>query len=161
MRKTFLRIGQTAAVAHGGEITILLAEDDEDDRVLTRAALHEAKHNAVLHTVGDGAELLEYLRRCGDEDSPRPNLILLDLNMPRMDGHEALAKIKQDPDLRSIPVVVLTTSTAQEDIASSYDLGANSYISKPTGFLSFVDTMRGFARYWTETVELPPVAFSG
>jgi CheY-like chemotaxis protein len=153
------------AVAHGGQITILLADDDEDDRVLTRAALNEAKHDAVLRTVEDGADLLDYLhhrgRHTGDEEAPRPHLILLDLNMPRMNGHEALAKIKQDPELRSIPVVVLTTSTAQEDIASSYDLGANSYMSKPTGFLSFVDAMRSFARYWTETVELPPVAFSG
>jgi CheY-like chemotaxis protein len=147
---------------HGGAITILLAEDDEDDRVLTRAALNEAKHNAVLHTVDDGAELLDYLRRQGDHaDAGRPHLILLDLNMPRMNGHEALAEIKRDPELRSIPVVVLTTSKDAEDISSSYQLGANSYISKPTGFLSFVDTMRSFARYWTDTVELPPVGVAG
>jgi CheY-like chemotaxis protein len=136
-------------------ITIVLADDDEDDRILTQAALREAKHDAVLRTVEDGVELLEYLHR-----HPRPHLILLDLNMPRMDGHEALAKIKQDPDLRSIPVIILTTSTDAEDISSSYDLGANSYISKPTGFLKFVDHMRGFSRYWTDAVTLPTAASS-
>jgi CheY-like chemotaxis protein len=152
-------------VPHGGAITILLADDDEDDRILTRAALLEAKHNAELRTVEDGAELMDYLHRRGrhtdEQDAPVPNLILLDLNMPRMNGHEVLAKIKQDPKLRSIPVVVLTTSTAEEDISASYELGANSYISKPTGFLSFVDAMRNFSRYWTETVELPPAAAAG
>ena len=138
-------------------ITILLADDDADDRELTRLALKEAKHDAELVSVRDGAELLDFLR--GREE--RPHLILLDLNMPRMNGHEALAKIKRDPELRSIPVVILTTSTRDEDISTSYDLGANSFMSKPLGFMSFVDAMRGFSRYWTEIVTLPPVATSG
>jgi CheY-like chemotaxis protein len=137
-------------------ITILLADDDADDRELTRLALREAKRDARLLTVGDGAELLDFLQQ-GDE---RPHLILLDLNMPRMNGHEALAKIKRDPKLRSIPVVILTTSTREEDISTSYELGANSFMSKPMGFMSFVDAMRGFSRYWTEIVTLPPVAAS-
>jgi CheY-like chemotaxis protein len=144
-------------------ITILLADDDEDDRELTRLALREAKHNARLLTVGDGAELMDFLHQRGehaDAGAERPNLILLDINMPRMNGHEALAKIKTDPKLRSIPVVILTTSTRDEDITKSYKLGANSYMSKPMGFMSFVDAMRGFSRYWSEAVTLPPVPAS-
>jgi two-component system response regulator len=137
---------------------IILAEDDEDDQVLIRTALQEAQHNARLRIVGDGTELLADLAQgwhAETGETLRPHLILLDLNMPRMNGHEALVKIKGDPGLRSIPVVILTTSTAEEDIAASYDAGANSYISKPVGYLKFVDVLRGFGRYWTDVVTLP------
>ena len=140
-------------------ITILLADDDEDDRLMTRDALRDARLHNDLRMVIDGVELLSYLRREGpyaDPDaSPRPGMILLDLNMPRMDGREALAAIKQDPALRSIPVVVLTTSKAEEDVLRSYDLGVNSFITKPVTFLGLVEVMKVFSRYWLEIVDLP------
>ena len=137
-------------------ITILLADDDEDDRMMTRDALRDARLKNRLETVIDGVELLSYLRREGEyADAPRPGLILLDLNMPRMDGREALAAIKQDPELRSIPVVVLTTSKAEEDVLRSYDLGVNSFITKPVTFLGLVEVMKIFSRYWLEIVDLP------
>ena len=137
---------------------IILAEDDEDDQLLTQTALQEAQAKTRVHIVGDGAELLAHLKEgwhAETGETLRPHLILLDLNMPRMNGHEALGRIKQDPEFRSIPVVILTTSTAQDDIAASYDAGANSYISKPIGYLNYVDAMRGFSRYWTDIVTLP------
>lgn len=143
----------------GGAITILLADDDEDDRLMTRDALRDARLNNELRTVQDGVELLDYLRRAGPyadpRESPRPGMILLDLNMPRMDGREALAAIKADPGLRSIPVVVLTTSKAEEDVIRSYDLGVNSFITKPVTFLGLVEVMKVFSRYWMEIVDLP------
>jgi two-component system response regulator len=141
-------------------ITILLADDDEDDRHITRSALEEARVLNDFRTVGDGVELLDYLRRRGQyadaELSPRPDLILLDLNMPRMNGREALAAIKEDPALRSIPVVALTTSTAEADIANVYALGASSYVTKPVTFPELVDIMGWISRYWIEIVESPP-----
>jgi two-component system response regulator len=141
-------------------ITILLADDDEDDRLMTRDALRDARLHNPLRTVIDGVELMEYLRREGEygdpKESPRPGMILLDLNMPRMDGREALGAIKGDPDLRSIPVVVLTTSKAEEDVVRSYDLGVNSFITKPVTFLGLVEVMKVFSRYWLEIVDLPP-----
>jgi CheY-like chemotaxis protein len=141
-------------------ITILLADDDEDDRLMTREALQDARLNNDLRAVIDGVDLLEYLRQTGPysgpQDAPRPGLILLDLNMPRMDGREALAEIKSDPDLRSIPVVVLTTSRADEDVVRSYDLGVNSFITKPVTFQGLVDAMKVVSRYWLEIVDLPP-----
>jgi CheY-like chemotaxis protein len=140
-------------------ITLLLAEDDPDDRMLIRDALREAKLANELHTVTDGEELLDYLHRRGRYGSelpaPRPGLVLLDLNMPRKDGREALQEIKSDPELRHIPVVVLTTSKAEEDILRSYDLGANSFITKPVTFQSLVEVMRTLEKYWFEIVELP------
>jgi CheY-like chemotaxis protein len=140
-------------------ITILLADDDEDDRLMTRDALRDARLHNDLKMVIDGVELLAYLRRQGvfadPDSSPRPGLILLDLNMPRMDGREALAAIKNDPGLRSIPVVVLTTSKAEEDVLRSYDLGVNSFITKPVTFLGLVEVMKVFTRYWLEIVDLP------
>lgn len=142
-----------------GPITLLLAEDDPDDRMLIRDALLEARLANDLHTVEDGEELLDYLHRRGAYarklDAPRPGLILLDLNMPRKDGREALQEIKSDPDLRHIPVVVLTTSKAEEDVFRSYDLGANSFITKPVTFQSLVEVMKTLERYWFEIVELP------
>ena len=142
-----------------GEITILLADDDEDDRLMTRDALRDARLHNDLRFVVDGVDLMEYLRREGrysdPATSPRPGLILLDLNMPRMDGREALREIKSDPELRSIPVVVLTTSKAEEDILRTYDLGVNSFITKPVTFLGLVEVMKVFSRYWLTIVDLP------
>jgi CheY-like chemotaxis protein len=141
-------------------ITILMADDDPDDRLLAAEALREGRVPNDLRFVENGEELLDYLRRRGrwanPSDSPRPGLVLLDLNMPRMDGREALAEIKADPQLRRIPVVVLTTSRAEADVTRSYDLGANSFIAKPVTFGGLVDAMRTLGRYWMETVELPP-----
>jgi two-component system response regulator len=140
-------------------ITILLADDDEDDRMMTREALLDARLTNDLRSVIDGVELLEYLRNEGKfadpDDAPRPGLILLDLNMPRKDGRESLAEIKADPELRSIPIVVLTTSKAEQDIVKTYDLGVNSFITKPVTFAGLVDAMAVFSRYWLEIVELP------
>jgi CheY-like chemotaxis protein len=114
----------------------------------------------VLHCVEDGEELMEYLRRQGryvdQKDAPLPGLILLDLNMPRKDGREALKEIKADPELRRIPIVVLTTSKAEEDILRTYDLGVNSYVTKPVTFKSLVELVKVLGRYWFEVVELPP-----
>ena len=141
-------------------ITILMADDDEDDRLLTWDALAESRLANDLRFVGDGEELLDYLRRRGayanPASAPRPGVILLDLNMPKVDGREALAALKADPALRRIPVVVLTTSRAEADIYRSYDLGVNSFVSKPVTFEALVEVMRGLGRYWFEIVELPP-----
>jgi len=141
-------------------ITILMADDDADDRQLTREALEDARLVNDMRFVEHGEELLEYLRRQGKysppADAPRPGLILLDLNMPRKDGREVLKEIKQDPDLRTIPVVVLTTSKSDEDIYRSYDLGVNSYIVKPVTFEALVDVLVTLEKYWFEIVELPP-----
>ncbi|HTY88838.1 MAG TPA: response regulator [Candidatus Acidoferrum sp.] len=141
-------------------ITILLADDDPDDRQLTRDAFAENRLVNMLHTVEDGEELMEYLRRQGryadQKNAPLPGLILLDLNMPRKDGREALKEIKADPELRRIPIVVLTTSKAEEDILRTYDLGVNSYVTKPVTFKSLVELIKVLGRYWFEVVELPP-----
>lgn len=140
-------------------ITILLADDDDEDIMLSREALEESRLANDLRVVKDGQELTDYLLRKGDysdpEDSPRPGLILLDLNMPRKDGREALQEIKDNPELRSIPIVVLTVSDADEDIYDSYDLGVNSYIQKPVTFDSLVDIMKTIGLYWFQIVELP------
>lgn len=141
-------------------ITLLMADDDPDDRLLTKQALAENRLANDIRFVEDGEELLDYLFRRGPysspDKSPRPGLILLDLNMPRKDGREALAEIKADPSLRNIPVVVLTTSKAEEDICRSYDLGVNSYITKPVSFDGLVEVMKTVGQYWFEIVELPP-----
>jgi CheY-like chemotaxis protein len=146
-------------------IVILLADDDPDDCLLARDALNESRLINDLRTVGDGEQLLAYLRREGPYSdpltSPAPGLILLDLNMPRKDGREALREIKADPALRSIPVVVLTTSKAEEDIYRTYDLGVSSFISKPVSFEGLVEVMRALGRYWFEIVELPDPALRG
>ncbi|HWM90381.1 MAG TPA: response regulator [Thermoanaerobaculia bacterium] len=140
-------------------ITILLAEDDPDDRMLVADAVAEGRLVNDFRFVEDGEELMDYLHHKGryaDESlAPRPGLILLDLNMPRKDGREALREIKADPSLRQIPVVVLTTSKAEEDVFRSYDLGANSFVTKPVTFNSLVDLMKSLGRYWLEIVELP------
>ena len=140
-------------------ITILLADDDPEDRMLARDALHESRVANRLDMVVDGEELMDYLHRRGSYESlkgnPLPGLILLDLNMPRKDGREALREIKGDPHLRRIPVVVLTTSRAEEDIYRTYDLGVNSFITKPVTFEGLVDVIKALSRYWVEFVELP------
>jgi len=141
-------------------ITILMADDDADDRRLTQEAFEEARLINDVRFVENGEQLLDYLRRTGayapPAEAPRPGLILLDLNMPRKDGRTVLKELKSDPDLRQIPVVVLTTSKADEDIYKSYDLGVNSYIVKPVTFEALVDILQTLEKYWFEIVELPP-----
>jgi CheY-like chemotaxis protein len=140
-------------------ITILMADDDADDRMMVKEALDECRLANDVRFVVDGVELLAYLRRQGPyaepAASPRPGLILLDLNMPKMDGREALREIKADPSLRQIPIVVMTTSRAEEDIYRTYDLGVSSYVAKPMTFDSLVDVMKGLGTYWFEIVALP------
>ena len=140
-------------------VTILVADDDADDRLLIRDALQENRLANALVFVRDGEELMDYLHRRGlfadPKLSPRPGLILLDLNMPRKDGREALKEIKEDASLRGIPVVVLTTSKVEEDIYRTYNLGVNSFITKPVTFNSLITTTREIGRYWFELVELP------
>ena len=140
-------------------ITILMADDDPDDRQLTREAFEEAKLANDLRFVEDGVELLDYLyhrgRFAGEGVSPRPGLILLDLNMPRKDGREALQELKADPRFRAIRVIILTTSKAEEDILRTYNLSAASYITKPVTFEALVDVIKTLGKYWLEIVELP------
>jgi len=146
----------------GTPITILYADDDAEDRMLVKDAWAENRLANELHFVEDGEELMDYLRRRGKysnlTDQPLPGMILLDLNMPRKDGREALQEIKADPHLRSIPVVILTTSKAEEDILRAYDLGVNSFILKPVTFQSLVDLTLTLSKYWFEVVELPSEA---
>jgi CheY-like chemotaxis protein len=137
---------------------IIMAEDDADDRLLVKDAVAECGWKAELRFVDNGEDLLDYLGKVGKYEgieAPRPGLILLDLNMPRKDGREALRAIKGDPDLRRIPVVVLTTSKADTDIESIYSLGANSFINKPVQFDALVSVMEALGQYWFKTVELP------
>ena len=146
-------------IPNGNPIVILMADDDADDRMLTRDALDESRVLNDLRFVEDGEELMDYLTRRGKysnaADAPRPGLILLDLNMPKKDGREALKEIKSDPNLRRIPVVIMTTSKAEEDIFRSYDFGASSFITKPVTFDRLVELMRTLGEYWVEFVELP------
>ena len=137
-------------------ITILMAEDDPDDRMLAKDAFEECRLVNALLFVENGEQLMDFLHRRGAyTDAPRPGLILLDLNMPIMDGREALALIKADPQFSSIPVIALTTSQAEEDVMRSYASGVNSYIVKPVSFTGLVEVMRGLAQYWLEIVEIP------
>lgn len=144
----------------GAPITILVADDDADDRMLIEDAFSESKLQNPLHFVEDGEQLLAYLKREGKyedmEGKPYPGVILLDLNMPKMDGRTALAKIKEDEDLCRIPVIVLTTSKAEEDILRTYNLGVNSFITKPVTFDGLVQVVRSIGQYWIEIVALPP-----
>lgn len=139
-------------------IVILMADDDDDDFLLTKKALGESKLLNQLIRVRDGEELLDYLNLRGDfseDTAPRPGVILLDLNMPRKDGREALKEIKSDDKLKNIPVVVFTTSKAEEDIYKTYQLGVNSFITKPVTFENLTTVMRTLGDYWFEIVELP------
>ena len=145
--------------AKGNAIVILMADDDDDDFMLTQKALNESRLLNELVRVGDGEELLDYLRNDGkykDVETKRPGVILLDLNMPRKDGREALKEIKSDETLRDIPVVVFTTSKAEEDVYKSYQLGVNSFITKPVTFDNLTKVVRALGNYWFEIVELPP-----
>ena len=140
-------------------ITILMADDDPEDVMLAEDALEEARLANRFFAVSDGEELMDYLHRRGKyadpETSPRPGLILLDLNMPRKNGFEALEEIKNEPSLKQIPVVVLTTSRTEEDVYRSYDLGVNSFISKPVSFDGLVNAMKVLGKYWFEIVARP------
>ena len=140
-------------------VLILMADDDADDRLMAHKALTEYRLKNAMNFVEDGEELMDYLRRKGKyadpAASPRPGLILLDLNMPRKDGREALAEIKGDPELRRIPVVILTTSKTEEDVLRTYDLGVNSFITKPVSFQGLAEAMRVLSQYWFEIVRLP------
>ena len=138
-------------------IEVLLVEDDPGDVLMTREAFAEHKLGNRLTVVTDGAEALAYLRRVGEfANAPRPDLILLDLNLPRRDGREVLAEIKKDDDLRQIPVVVLTTSQAEEDILRSYQLHANAYVTKPVDFDAFIAVVRQIDQFFVSVVKLPP-----
>ena len=140
-------------------VIILLADDDPDDRMLTSRALKKNRLANEIRTVNDGEELMDYLLHRGayaDEASaPRPGLILLDLNMPRKDGREALLEIKSEESLRRIPVIVLTTSEAEQDILRSYDLGVNAFVTKPVTFEGLAEAIRALGEFWFEIVKLP------
>jgi CheY-like chemotaxis protein len=137
-------------------IDILLVEDDPGDVLMTREAFEQHKVVNTLHVVSDGVEATKFLRRQDEyADAPRPGLILLDLNLPRKDGREVLADIKSDPDLLDIPIVVLTTSAADEDILRSYKLHANAYVTKPVDFNRFVDVVRQIDHFFVSVVSLP------
>ncbi len=147
--------------AHAEPVVILLADDDPDDLLLTTRALKKNRLVNEIKTVQDGEELMDYLLRRGayaaPGAAPRPGVILLDLNMPRKDGREALQEIKSDPELRRIPVVVLTTSQAERDIIQSYDLGVNAFITKPVTFEGLANAIKVLGDFWFEIVRLPPV----
>jgi CheY-like chemotaxis protein len=139
-------------------ITILMAEDDPDDRMLVQEAFDESRLMNDLRFVEDGEQIMAYLRREGEynaENAPHPAVILLDLNMPKKDGREVLNELKQDPDLRRIPVIVLTTSEAEEDIVRSYCSGAAGFVVKPVTFQRLVDVLKTIGEYWLEIVQLP------
>ena len=137
-------------------VDVLLVEDDPGDVLMTREAFEHHKIRDHLHVVNDGEQALQFLRRTGEYASaPRPGLILLDLNLPRRDGLEVLAELKEDPALRVIPVVILTTSQADEDILRSYALHANAYVSKPVDFERFMDVIRQIDNFFITVVELP------
>ncbi len=137
-------------------VSILMAEDDPEDQMLMREALEESDISYDLTIVNDGEELVDYLNQRGEyKDTILPGIVLLDLNMPRKNGQEALAEIKADPNLRRIPIVVLTTSDAEDDIQATYDMGISSYICKPVTFSKLVELVNTLGHYWFELVELP------
>lgn len=140
----------------GRPIEILMVEDNPGDARLTQEGLRDGKVRNHLHVVADGEAALRFLKREGEHDgAPRPDLILLDLNLPRSDGREVLKEIKHDPDLRRIPVVVLTSSEAEEDIVAAYDLNVNCYVTKPVDFERFVGVIRSIEDFWLTVVKLP------
>ncbi|MBW0432077.1 two-component system response regulator [Leptospira yasudae] len=149
-------------IKNQNSIHILVAEDDPDDRLLMRDGFRENNLINPLHFVKDGEELFEFLQNKGEYSDilkyPRPGIILLDLNMPKMDGREVLKTIKTIPEFKKIPVIVLTTSREEEDMLQTYDLGANSFIRKPVEFGAFMETIRTLGQYWLEIVELPIVS---
>jgi len=138
------------------QVEILLVEDDPGDVLMTREAFADYKVRNQLHVVSDGADAMAFLRQEGDyADRPRPDLVLLDLNLPRMDGRQVLEAIKSDPELSSIPVVVLTTSEAEDDVLRSYSLHANAYVTKPVDFDRFIDVVKQIDEFFVEVVRLP------
>lgn len=142
-------------------VEILLVEDSPSDADLAMEALQESKVQTCVHVVEDGVEAIAFVRQQGEyADKPRPDLILLDLNLPRKDGREVLAELKADPDFATIPIIVLTTSAADEDILSSYRLHANCYITKPVDFEQFMDIARAIENFWLAAVQLPPRGLS-
>jgi CheY-like chemotaxis protein len=142
--------------SQGRPIEVLLVEDDPGDELMTREAFEENKVRNNLHVARDGEEALDFLNRRGEyADAPRPDLVLLDLNLPKFDGRQVLAEIKADEDLRTIPVVVLTTSGAEEDILRSYQLHANAYVTKPVDFNRFVDVVKQIDHFFVTVVSLP------
>jgi chemotaxis family two-component system response regulator Rcp1 len=143
----------------GHPIEILMAEDSPSDAELAIEALKDGRVANHIHIVEDGVQAMEFLKRTGDfSRAPRPDLILLDLNLPRKDGREVLTELKSDPDLRSIPVVVLTTSRADRDVLQAYRLSANCYIHKPVDFVQFLEVVRSIEQFWLTVVTLPPRA---
>jgi len=155
----------TARVLPGGDglnahlhrpVRILLVEDSPSDRALAMHALREARVSNELHTVADGEAAMAFLRRSGEyADAPRPDLMILDLNLPKKDGREVLADLKDDPELRAIPVIVLTTSAADEDVLAMYDLQAAGYVTKPVAFGDFVAAVKGIEEFWLSLVRWP------
>ncbi|HEX5400957.1 MAG TPA: response regulator [Pseudonocardiaceae bacterium] len=146
----------TDTPTQGVVIDVLLVEDDQGDILMTREAFAHHKIRNELHVATDGEQAMQFLRQVGEfEHAPRPGLILLDLNLPRRDGREVLAEIKSDPDLRTIPVVVLTTSEAEEDIVRSYSLYANAYVSKPVDFNRFIEVIGQIDEFFVTVVKLP------
>ena len=150
---------EKSMIKDGKPVSILMADDDEDDRFMAHEAMDEMNVPGTIHFVENGEELMEYLFKKGKfadrEDPACPDIILLDLNMPRKDGREALKEIKSHPALRHIPVIVLTTSRAEEDISYTYKLGASSYITKPDSFDGLVSVMKSLSAYWFDVVTLP------
>ena len=141
----------------GAPATILLVEDNPTDVRLTREAFKSAAVRSALHVVTDGAQAIAFLRREGEwQGAPRPDLVLLDLNLPRKDGRAVLGEIKQDPALRHIPVVILTSSQAEQDIVRAYDLHANCYVTKPVDLDQFITIVRSIEQFWFTVVKLPP-----
>ncbi|RYC70240.1 MULTISPECIES: response regulator [Spirosoma] len=139
-------------------MTILIADDDHDDRLFMEQALRQNGFSQTIQFVEDGEELMEYLRHEGrflDQNVPWPNLLILDLNMPRKNGFQALEEIKDDPKLRRLPVVVMTTSSADEDVVKTYNLGVNSFVTKPFNFSRLVEMVGALKTYWMDTVKLP------
>lgn len=139
-------------------MTILIADDDTDDRLFMDKALRQSGYTQNVQFVEDGEELMEYLRREGrynEHNAPWPNLLILDLNMPRKNGFQALNEIKDDPKLRRLPVVVMTTSSADEDVLKTYNLGVNSFVTKPFNFNRLVEMVGALKTYWIDTVKLP------
>lgn len=143
--------------SHGDPVEILLAEDNPGDAKLTKKAFEQGKILNNLHIVEDGVAALKFLRKDGEyRDKPRPDLVLLDLNMPRKDGWDVLEEIDDDPELATIPVIVLTSSEAEEDIVKSYELQANAYLTKPVDFQGFMEIVNGFEEFWLSVVKMPP-----
>jgi len=147
----------SASARSGDTADILLVEDNPGDVRLTEEAFKEGQIKNTLHVVNDGVDALDFLRQRGEHaDAPRPDIVLLDLNLPRKDGDEVLDEIRDDPELEAIPVVVLTSSEAQEDVVQSYELQANAFLTKPVDPSEFIEVVRTFREFWLSVVRLPP-----